>query len=77
MQIDQIEIASDGCISFRKKTVEVNSGIEKTIYSRTTIPPGFDITGYPEEIVSVCASVWNDEVIAIYNTKITQISAMV
>lgn len=65
--VDQITVTENGVILYRQATRIVEDGVELTkTYERTSLIPGQDLAGRPEQVVSVANAVWTEEVINKY-----------
>jgi hypothetical protein len=65
--VDQITIQENGIILYREATKIIEDGVELTkTYHRTSLTPGQDLTGQPENVVAIANTVWTEEVIAAY-----------
>ena len=65
--VDQITVAENGTVSYREATRVFRDGeqIAQT-YHRTTLTPGRDLTGHPENVVAVATAAWTPEIVAAY-----------
>ena len=74
-QIDQITVIQDGTVFIRHCNLVLKDGIEiSKSYLRRTLVPGVDVSEFPENVQSICASAWTPEVIAAYQSKIAQVA---
>jgi uncharacterized protein (DUF169 family) len=65
--IDQITVVEGGIVLYREATRIVEDGTELSkTYHRTSLTPGQDLTGQPDNVVAICNVVWTPEVIAAY-----------
>ena len=66
--VDQITVTENGIVLYREATriMEDGNEISKT-YHRTSLTPGQDLTGQPENVVAICNVAWTQEVIDAYN----------
>lgn len=65
--IDQITVVEGGIVLYRETTRIVEDGTELSkTYHRTSLTPGQDLTGQPDNVVAICNVVWTPEVIAAY-----------
>ena len=69
--IDQITVIENGTVFFREaiRIMEDGNEISKT-YHRSSLTPGQDLTGVPEQVVAICNVAWTPEVIAAYQAQI-------
>jgi DNA-binding transcriptional LysR family regulator len=65
--VDQITVTENGIVLYRLATRVMEDGVEiaKT-YHRTSLTPGQDLTGHPENVAAICQTAWTPEVIAAY-----------
>lgn len=69
--IDQITVTENGHVLYREAIRIVEDGeVLSTSYHRTTLEPGQDLTGQPENVVAIAQAAWTPEVIAAYNTQL-------
>jgi hypothetical protein len=69
--IDQITVVADGTVFYREATRILKDGeqIAQTFH-RTSLTPGQDLTGQPEQVVAICNVAWTQEVIDAYNAQV-------
>ena len=69
--VDQITVTENGIVLYREATRILKDGdeIAKT-YHRSTLTPGQDLTGVPEQVVAICNTAWTQEVIAAYQAQV-------
>jgi DNA-binding transcriptional LysR family regulator len=65
--IDQITVTENGTVLYREATRVLRDGeqIAQT-YHRTSLTPGQDLTGQPQQVVAICNVAWTPEVVAAY-----------
>jgi len=65
--IDNITVTENGTVLYREATRILKDGeqIAQT-YHRTSLTPGQDLTGTPENVVAICNTAWTQEVISAY-----------
>ena len=69
--VDQITVTENGVVLFRKATRIVEDGVELTkTFHRSSLTPGQDLTGIPEQVVAICNVAWTPEVIAAYQAQL-------
>ena len=70
--IDQITVTENGTVLYREATSILEDGKEigKT-YHRTSLIPGQNLTGQPENVVAIANSAWTNEVISAYQAQIS------
>lgn len=65
--IDQITICENGIVLFREATRILEDGAEiSKKYHRSSLTPGQDLTGVPENVAAICNVAWTPEVVAAY-----------
>jgi hypothetical protein len=69
--IDQITVTENGGVLYREATriIEDGNELSKT-YHRSSLMPGQDLTGVPDNVVAICNLTWTPEVIAAYQAQI-------
>jgi DNA-binding transcriptional LysR family regulator len=69
--VDQITITENGIVLYREATriMEDLNEISKTFH-RSSLAPGQDLTGQPEQVIAICNVAWTPEVIAAYKTSV-------
>lgn len=76
--VDQITITENGSVMYREVTRIIEDGALLTqTYHRTSLTPGQDISGQPENVVTIANVVWTPEVIAAYNTAQQELLARI
>lgn len=69
--VDQITVTENGIVLFREATRIVEDGVELTkTFHRSSLTPGQDLTGVPEQVVVICNAAWTPEVIAAYQAQL-------
>jgi hypothetical protein len=65
--VDQITVTENGTVLYREATRVVENGneIAKT-YHRTSLTPGQDLTGQPDNVRAIAQVAWTTQVIAAY-----------
>jgi hypothetical protein len=71
--IDQISVTENGIVQIREATRIIKDGdeIAKT-YHRTSLTPGQDLTGQPDNVKAIAQVAWTEAVIAAYQLQISQ-----
>jgi hypothetical protein len=65
--VDQITVTENGIILFREATRVFEDGVELSkTYHRSSLTPGQDLAGVPDNVVAICNAAWTPEVIAAY-----------
>jgi len=69
--VDQITGSENGTVLYREATriMEDGSEISKT-YHRSSLTPGQDLTGVPDNVVAICNVAWTTDVIAAYQAQL-------
>jgi len=71
--VDQITVTENGIVLYREATRIVEDGVQLSqTFHRTSLTPGQDLTGQPEQVVAICNVVWTPEVISAYQQLTTQ-----
>lgn len=69
--IDKIEVLANGFIQIREAARILRDGEEiAKSYHRTSLTPGQDLTGQPDNVVAVAQAAWTPEVIAEFQAKL-------
>jgi len=68
--VDQITVTENGIILYREaeRIIEDGAQLSQTFH-RTSLTPGQDLTGQPENVVAICNISWTPEVIAAYKAQ--------
>jgi len=68
--IDQITVTENGIVLYREATriLKDNEQIAQT-YHRTSLVPGQDLTGQPDNVKAICNLTWTQSVIDAYNAQ--------
>ena len=68
--IDQITVTENGIVLYREATRIMEDGKQLSqTYHRSSLTPGQDLTGQPEQVVAICNVAWTPEVIAAYEAQ--------
>ena len=68
--IDQITVTENGIVLYREATRIMEDGVQLSqTYHRSSLTPGQDLTGQPEQVVAICNVAWTPEVIAAYEAQ--------
>ncbi len=74
VEIDRIEISSNGIVSVREATTITKDGeFFARQFKRWTLTPGQDLTGQSANVVAQCQAAWTPEVIASYQAQMAAI----
>ncbi len=69
--IDQITVTKNGIVLYREVTRILEDGVELSqTYHRTSLTPGQDLTGIPDNVAAICNVAWTPEIIAAYQAQI-------
>ena len=69
--IDQITVTKNGIVLYREVTRILEDGVELSqTYHRTSLTPGQDLTGIPDNVAAICNLTWTPEVIAAYQAQL-------
>ncbi len=69
--IDQITVTENGVVLYREATKIMEDGVELTkTYHRTSLYPGQDITGQPDNVIAHCDVAWTPDVVAAYKASL-------
>ena len=71
--VDQITVTENGIVLYREATRILKDGdqIAQT-YHRTSLTPGQDLTGQPDNVKAIAQVAWTEAVIAAYQEQISQ-----
>ncbi len=65
--IDQITVTSTGVIQVREATSILEDGVELSkTYHRSSLTPGQDLAGVPDNVVAICNAAWTADVVAAF-----------
>jgi len=68
--IDQITVTENGIVLYREATRIFKDDVEVSkTYHRSSLTPGQDLTGVPDQVVAICNTAWTQEVIAAYQAQ--------
>jgi DNA-binding transcriptional LysR family regulator len=74
--IDQITVTENGIVLYREATRIMEDGEQLSqTYHRTSLTPGQDLTGQPDNVVAICNVAWTSEVIAAYQAQLAAAEA--
>jgi hypothetical protein len=63
--VDQITVTEFGAVIYREATRILEDGVELSkTYHRSSLIPGQDLSGVPENVKAICNVAWTSEVIA-------------
>jgi hypothetical protein len=68
--VDQITVTENGIVLYREATriMEDGNELSKT-YHRSSLTPGQDLTGIPENVAAICNVAWTEAVITAYQAQ--------
>jgi hypothetical protein len=68
--VDQITVTENGIVLFREATRILEDGVELSkTYHRSSLTPGQDLAGVPDNVVAICNAAWTPEVVSAYQTQ--------
>jgi hypothetical protein len=74
--VDQITVTENGTVLYREATRIMEDGEQLSqTYHRTSLTPGQDLTGQPDNVVAICNVAWTSEVIAAYQAQLAAAEA--
>jgi hypothetical protein len=71
--VDQITVSENGIVLYREATriMENDNEISKTFH-RTSLTPGQDLTGQPDNVTAICNAAWTSEVVSAYQSQLAE-----
>jgi hypothetical protein len=70
-KVDQITVVENGIVLYREATSILEDGVELSkTYHRSSLTPGQDLAGVPDNVVAICNAAWTPEVIAAYQAQV-------
>jgi len=71
VKIDQITVTENGIVLYREATSIFEDGVELSkTYHRSSLTPGQDLAGVPENVVAICNAAWTADVVAAYQAQV-------
>jgi hypothetical protein len=71
IKIDETTVTENGIILFREATRILEDGVELSkTYHRSSLTPGQDLAGVPENVVAICNAAWTADVVAAYQAQV-------
>lgn len=65
--VDQVTVTENGIVLFREATRIMENGVELSkTYHRSSLTPGQDLAGVPDNVVAICNAAWTPEVVAAF-----------
>ena len=69
--VDQITVTENGIVLYRQATRIMEDGKQLSqTYHRTSLTPGQDLTGQPENVAAICNLTWTPAIIAAYEAQV-------
>ena len=69
--VDQITVTENGVVLYRQATRIMEDGKQLSqTYHRTSLTPGQDLTGQPENVAAICNLTWTPTIIAAYEAQV-------
>ena len=69
--IDQITVTDNGIVLYRETTRVFKDDVEVSkTYHRSSLTPGQDLTGIPDNVAAICNTSWTPEIIAAYQAQV-------
>ena len=69
--VDQITVTENGIVLVRETTTIKEDGVELSKkYHRTSLTPGQDLTGQPENVAAICNLTWTPAIIDAYEAQV-------
>jgi hypothetical protein len=69
--VDQITVTENGIVLYREATRILEDGVELSkTYHRSSLTPGQDLAGVPENVVAICNAAWTADVVAAYQAQV-------
>ena len=69
--VDQITVTENGIVLYRQATRIMEDGNQLSqTYHRTSLTPGQDLTGQPENVAAICNLTWTPAIIAAYEAQV-------
>ena len=69
--VDQTTVTENGIVLYREATRILEDGVELSkTYHRSSLTPGQDLAGVPENVVAICNAAWTADVVAAYQAQV-------
>jgi hypothetical protein len=69
--VDQITVVEGGGVLYREATSILEDGVELSkTYHRSSLTPGQDLAGVPDNVVAICNAAWTADVVAAYQAQV-------
>jgi len=67
VKIDEITVTENGIVLYREATSILEDGVELSkTYHRSSLTPGQDLAGVPDNVVAICNAAWTADVVAAF-----------
>ena len=67
VKIDQVTVTENGIVLYREATSILEDGVELSkTYHRSSLTPGQDLAGVPDNVVAICNAAWTADVVAAF-----------
>jgi hypothetical protein len=67
VKIDQITVTENGIVLYREATSILENDVELSkTYHRSSLTPGQDLAGVPDNVVAICNAAWTADVVAAF-----------
>jgi len=71
VKVDQITVTENGVVLYREATSILEDGVELSkTYHRSSLTPGQDLAGVPDNVVAICNAAWTADVVAAYQAQV-------
>ena len=69
--VDQITVTENGIVIYRQVTRIMEDGNQLSqTFHRTSLTPGQDLTGQPENVAAICNLTWTEEIVDAYQALV-------
>jgi len=69
--VDQITVTENGIVLYREATRILEDGVELSkTYHRSSLTPGQDLAGVPDNVVAICNAAWTPEVVLAFHSEV-------
>ena len=71
VKVDQVTVTENGIVLYREATSILEDGVELSkTYHRSSLTPGQDLAGVPDNVVAICNAAWTADVVAAYQAQV-------
>ncbi len=71
VKIDQITVTENGIVLYREATRILEDGVESSkTYHRSSLTPGQDLAGVPDNVVAYCNVAWTADVVLAFHSEV-------